>query len=111
MSGFKVWLLESRPQFLALSVVLAFLGAAVASYHGHVDIWRAVLAGVGLVLAHASVNILEVLLIPRYLTLDEISLHHALLTGVGLPALLILILTRGRLGYRPSQEQPGTGGG
>lgn len=58
------------------------------------------------VLAHTSVNILEVLLIPRYLTLSEISLHRALLIAFGVPALLILILTRGRLGYQPDQEQP-----
>ena len=57
------------------------------------------------ILAHTSVNILEVLLIPRYLTLDEISLHRALLTGVGVLALLLLILTRGRLGYQFGQEQ------
>ena len=58
------------------------------------------------ILAHTSVNILEVLLIPRYLNLDEISLHRALLIGFGVVALLILILTRGRLGYQVGQEQP-----
>jgi membrane protease YdiL (CAAX protease family) len=57
------------------------------------------------ILAHASVNILEVLLIPRYLSLDEISLHRALLTGFGMVALLVLILTRGRLGYQSAQAQ------
>jgi membrane protease YdiL (CAAX protease family) len=63
------------------------------------------------ILAHASVNIIEVLLIPRYLTLDQISSHRALLIGFGAPALLILILTRGRLGYQPSQEQSEVRGG
>ncbi|MFN2150699.1 MAG: CPBP family intramembrane glutamic endopeptidase, partial [Anaerolineales bacterium] len=58
------------------------------------------------ILAHTSVNILEVLLIPRYLTLDEISLHRALLIGLGLAAFLIIFLTRGRLGYQPHQELP-----
>ena len=58
------------------------------------------------ILAHTSVNILEVLLIPRYLTLDEISLHRALLTSFGVTALLILILTRGKLGYQPGQDVP-----
>ena len=57
------------------------------------------------ILAHTSVNILEVLLIPRYLTLDQISLHRAALTGFGTVALLILILTRGRLGYQSAQEK------
>jgi membrane protease YdiL (CAAX protease family) len=57
------------------------------------------------IVAHTGVNIVEVLLIPRYLTLDEISLHRALLTGFGVLALLLLILTRGRLGYQFGQEQ------
>jgi membrane protease YdiL (CAAX protease family) len=57
------------------------------------------------ILAHTSVNVLEVVLIPRYLTLDEISLHRAILIAFSVPAILILILTRGRLGYQPNQEQ------
>lgn len=56
------------------------------------------------ILAHTSINILEALLIPRYLTLDEVTLHRALLTATFIPALLILILTRGRLGYRLDQD-------
>lgn len=63
------------------------------------------------ILAHTSINILEVLLIPRYLTLDEISLHRALLTAFVAPALLVLILTRGRLGYQPIHDQPAVSGG
>ena len=57
------------------------------------------------IVAHTSVNILEVLLIPKYLTMDEISLHRALLTGFGVVALLIILLTRGRLGYQSDREQ------
>jgi 1,4-dihydroxy-2-naphthoate octaprenyltransferase len=59
LQGFRVWFLETRPQFLTLSLVLAFLGTAVAWYDGFFSLWRAVLAGIGLVLAHASVNILN----------------------------------------------------
>ena len=64
----KVWLLETRPQFLILSVILAFLGAAMAWYDSIRGVWTshaqfqvgfAVLAGVGLVLAHAAVNVLN----------------------------------------------------
>jgi 1,4-dihydroxy-2-naphthoate polyprenyltransferase len=55
----RFWLLETRPQFLILSFVLAFLGTAIAWYYGNVTIWHALLAGFGLVLAHASVNILN----------------------------------------------------
>jgi 1,4-dihydroxy-2-naphthoate octaprenyltransferase len=40
-------------------VVLAFMGTTVAWYDGEVNIWHAVLAGFGLLLAHASVNILN----------------------------------------------------
>jgi 1,4-dihydroxy-2-naphthoate octaprenyltransferase len=56
---FSVWFLETRTQFLTLSVVLAFLGTAIAWYDGYFNLWHALLAGVGLVLAHASVNILN----------------------------------------------------
>ena len=60
MSKLKFWFMETRPQFLILSVVLAFLGTAVAWYpRGNVNLWHAVLAGLGLVLTHASVNILN----------------------------------------------------
>jgi 1,4-dihydroxy-2-naphthoate octaprenyltransferase len=59
MSKLRFWFLETRPQFLILSVVLAFLGTAIAWYDGNVNLWHAVLAGLGLVLTHASVNILN----------------------------------------------------
>jgi 1,4-dihydroxy-2-naphthoate octaprenyltransferase len=55
----KVWFLETRPQFLTLSVVLAFLGAAVAWNDHFYNFWYALLAGFGLVLTHASVNIIN----------------------------------------------------
>jgi 1,4-dihydroxy-2-naphthoate octaprenyltransferase len=56
----KFLFLETRPQFLTLSVVLAFLGTTIAWYDRYnINIWHAVLAGLGLVLTHASVNILN----------------------------------------------------
>jgi 1,4-dihydroxy-2-naphthoate octaprenyltransferase len=55
----KVWFLETRPQFLILSLVLVFLGATIAMYDGYVNAGYAVLAAVGLVLCHASSNILN----------------------------------------------------
>jgi len=55
----KFWFLETRPQFLTLSIVLAFLGTTVAWYDGYFNLWHALLAGIGLVLTHASVNILN----------------------------------------------------
>ncbi len=59
MKGFKAWFLETRPQFLTLSVVLAFLGTVIAWYDGYFNLWHALLAGIGLVMTHASVNILN----------------------------------------------------
>ena len=55
----KGWLLETRPQFLVLSVVLAFLGTCIAWYDGFFHPGYAVLAFWGLLLAHVSVNVLN----------------------------------------------------
>lgn len=55
----KVWFAETRPQFLLLSVVLAFLGNAVAWYDGHFHLGYALLAFFGLLLCHISVNVLN----------------------------------------------------
>jgi len=55
----KIWFLETRPQFLLLSVVLAFLGTCIAWYHGAFHLGYALLAFVGLLLAHISVNVLN----------------------------------------------------
>jgi 1,4-dihydroxy-2-naphthoate polyprenyltransferase len=56
----KLLFLETRPQYLFLSVILAFLGTSIAwYYHGTVNAWHAVLAGFGLVLTHISVNTLN----------------------------------------------------
>jgi 1,4-dihydroxy-2-naphthoate octaprenyltransferase len=59
LSNLKFWFLETRPQFLILSVVLAFLGSSVAWYDHSFNLWYALLAGFGLLLTHASVNILN----------------------------------------------------
>jgi 1,4-dihydroxy-2-naphthoate octaprenyltransferase len=58
--GVKIWFLETRPQFLLLSVVLAFLGACIAWFYTDViHPGYALLAGLGLVLTHISVNVLN----------------------------------------------------
>ncbi len=57
--GLKVWFLETRPQFLLLSVVLAFLGTSMAWYAGAFHLGYALLAFVGLLLCHISVNVLN----------------------------------------------------
>jgi len=55
----KIWFLETRPQFLFLSVVLAFLGVSIAWYDGFFHLGHALLAFLGLLLAHISVNVLN----------------------------------------------------
>jgi len=56
------------------------------------------------ILAHASVNTPQVALVPLFLAVDTTSLNLAALIGFGLPALLIVILTRGQLGYQPDPK-------
>jgi len=55
----KPWLLETRPQFLLLSVVLAFLGTTVAWYNGKFHFGYAMLAFFGLLCGHIAVNVLN----------------------------------------------------
>ena len=55
----RIWALATRPRFLLLSVVLIFLGTCIAWYGGYFQIGYAVLAFVGLLLAHISVNVLN----------------------------------------------------
>jgi 1,4-dihydroxy-2-naphthoate octaprenyltransferase len=55
----KFWFLETRPQFLLLSVVLAFLGTCIAWYDGAFHLGHAILAFIGLLLCHISVNVLN----------------------------------------------------
>jgi len=54
-----MWFLETRPQFLILSVVLGFLGACIAWYDGAFHLGYALLAFAGLLLTHISVNTLN----------------------------------------------------
>lgn len=53
----KKWLLVIRVPFLLLPVVLAFLGASIAWYYGAFHLGHALLAFLGLLLAHISVNV------------------------------------------------------
>ncbi|MFC1914799.1 prenyltransferase [Chloroflexota bacterium] len=55
----KRWLLITRSPFLALSLVLAFLGNCIAWYDGIFHLGDALLAFLGLLLAHVSVNVLN----------------------------------------------------
>jgi 1,4-dihydroxy-2-naphthoate octaprenyltransferase len=55
----KSYFLETRPQFLILSLVLAILGAGMAAAAGSFSFSYAVLAFAGLLLLHVSVNTLN----------------------------------------------------
>lgn len=55
----KIFFLATRPQFLLLAVVLGILGTCIAWYEGFFNTGEAVLAGIGLILAHASCNALN----------------------------------------------------
>ena len=56
MQQLILWIKEPRPQFLTLSIVLTFLGTAIAWYYGPINLGYALLAGFGLMLTHGSVN-------------------------------------------------------
>lgn len=55
----KYLFLETRPQFLILSPILAFLGMGIALYEGKFNALYFILAMIGLVLLHTSVNTLN----------------------------------------------------
>lgn len=59
MEKLGYWMREIRAPFLSLSVVLVFLGSAIAVAHGAFHWWRAGLALFGLVILHISVNVLN----------------------------------------------------
>jgi membrane protease YdiL (CAAX protease family) len=53
------------------------------------------------ILAHTCINAPQVALTPLFPAVDITLLDHAALIGYGVLALLIVIVTRGRLGYQP----------
>lgn len=55
----KMIFLETRPQFLLLSPILVFLGMSMALGRGEFNTLNYVLANIGLILLHASVNTLN----------------------------------------------------
>jgi uncharacterized protein len=57
------------------------------------------------IIAHASINTPQLTLVPLFPNVDFTRMDLALLIGFGVPALLILILTRGQLGYQTDPKQ------
>ncbi|HEX7555563.1 MAG TPA: CPBP family intramembrane glutamic endopeptidase [Leptolinea sp.] len=89
--------LMNFPIFLVLVTTLAIILTWVFN-HTHGSIFMAILA-------HASVNTPQVVLVPLFPAVNTTGLNFAALIGLGVPAILIIILTRGRLGYQPVQGQ------
>ena len=52
-------------------------------------------------LMHAAIDTPQLVWIPLFLAVNETKLNLASLIAFGVPALLIVMLTRGRLGYSP----------
>ncbi len=59
MSHFKLFFLETRPQFLLLTPAAFSVGIAVAVYQGQFNGVHLILALIGSVLAHVTVNVLN----------------------------------------------------
>lgn len=59
MFRLKIWFVLTRPQFLLLSIVLIFLGTSIAWYDSFFNFWHALIAFMGLLLLHISVNVLN----------------------------------------------------
>jgi len=57
INAFKLWAVQVRGPFLVLSVLLVSIGGAAAARSGAFDVLRFALAMLGVVLAHASVNL------------------------------------------------------
>ena len=59
MSVIKLHFLETRPQYLLLSILLVILGASIAGFYGSFAWGRFSLCLIGLVLLHISTNVLN----------------------------------------------------
>ena len=55
----KVWIAESRANFLLLPVMLIILGSGIAHFEGHFHLMHTIFALMGLVMMHITVNVLN----------------------------------------------------
>ncbi len=55
----RTWFLETRPQFLIISLILILLGTSIAWYQGYFNPLHAGLALIGMLLVHISANTLN----------------------------------------------------
>ncbi len=91
--------LTNFPIFLLMAIALAIIFTWVFNHTGG-SIFISTLL-------HASIDTPQLVWIPLFLAVGMTSLNLAALIGFGVPALLIVILTRGRLGYQPNQGSNG----
>ena len=96
VTGFSAFL-TNFPIFFLLVMALAIIFTWIFN-HTKGSIFIALLA-------HASVNTPQVVLVPLFPSLNTTSLNLAALIGFGVPALLILLFTRGKLGYKADQNE------
>jgi membrane protease YdiL (CAAX protease family) len=97
-TGFATFL-ANFPIFLLAVVSLALIMTWIFNHTGG-SIFIAIVA-------HASVDAPEAAgLLALFPTMSMIDLHLALLIAFGVPALLLILLTRGRLGYQSAAQQP-----
>ena len=98
-TGFATFL-TNFPIFVVLVIALSIVMAWVFN-HTRGSLFIAILL-------HASINTFGIVapLFPVSNVPLVTSTNLAALIGLGVPALLIVILTRGRLGYQPGLEQP-----
>lgn len=93
-TGLKTFFLNF-PIFLVMVTALAIIFTWIFN-HTHGSIFIATLA-------HASINTPQLVLLPLFHDVDFTKLDTAALITFGLFALLIVLLSHGRLGYRPRQ--------
>lgn len=89
--------LTNLPIFFLLVTAIAFILTWVYNRTGG-SVFMALLA-------HASVNTPQVALVPLFPAVDTTILNLGALIGLGIPAIVLILATRGRLGYQPDQAR------
>ncbi len=57
--SWKAWAVLPRFQFIPLTIILVFLGTAIAAYEGHFHLGHFLLAMIGSILVHMTVNVIN----------------------------------------------------
>jgi len=89
--------LQNFPIFLLIVLALSVLFTWIYN-RNHGSIFMTLLA-------HTSINTTQVVIMPLFPAVGIASLDLAALIGFGVPSLLLILLTRGRLGYTAEMEK------